>query len=270
MSDAIVFPQIDPVIFSFWIFDVRWYGLMYLVGLAFAYWFGTREARAGRSPFTEQQVGDLLFYGFMGAVIGGRIGYVFFYQFERFLADPIYLFMMNQGGMSFHGGLLGVLAVLFIYSRITKLTFLQIGDCVAPLVPIGLAAGRFGNFLNGELWGRTTDVPWGIIFPNAGPLPRHPSQLYEFFLEGLVLFGILYWFSRKPRAVGAASGIFLLGYGSFRFIIEFFRQPDDHLGLLSFGMSMGQWLSLPMALGGLGLLIWATKNQPKAINGKLA
>ena len=268
MVDPIIFPEIDPIIVSLGPLAIRWYGLMYLVGLGFAYFLAMREVRANRAPFTEQQASDLLFYGFMGAVLGGRVGYVFFYQFERFLADPIYLFKITEGGMSFHGGLLGVLLVLFLYGKRLKLSFLQVGDFVAPLVPIGLGAGRLGNFLNGELWGRQTDVPWGIVFPSGGPVPRHPSQLYEFFLEGLVLFGLLYWFSRKPRQVGAASGLFLLGYGSFRFIVEYFRQPDDHLGLLTLGMSMGQWLSLPMALGGLVLMAWAIKTQPKGINGK--
>jgi len=269
LVDPIIFPQIDPVIFSIGPLAVRWYGLMYLIGLGFAYFLGMKAVKSGRSPFTEQQLSDLLFYGFMGAVLGGRLGYVFFYQFERFIEDPLYLFMIHQGGMSFHGGLLGVIAVLFIFSRITKVSFLQIGDFVAPLVPIGLGAGRLGNFLNAELWGRTTDAPWGIVFPNAGPLPRHPSQLYEFFLEGFVLFFVVYWYSKKPRAVGSASGLFLMGYGSFRFIVEYFRQPDDHLGLLTLGMSMGQWLSLPMALAGLGLMVWSIKTNPKAENGKL-
>ncbi len=250
MSDPIVFPQIDPVIFELGPLAVRWYGLMYLIGLGFAYFLAMREIKRGRSPFNEQQVGDLLFYGFMGAVLGGRIGYVFFYQFERFLNDPLYLFMITEGGMSFHGGLLGVIAVLVLFARKTKTTLFQIGDFVAPLAPLGLAAGRFGNFLNGELWGRTTDVPWGIVFPGAGTDPRHPSQLYQFFMEGLLLFIIVYWYSRKPRAVGSVGGLFLLGYGVFRFIAEYFRQPDDHLGLLTLGMSMGQWLSLPMVAAG--------------------
>lgn len=269
MVDPIIFPEIDPIIVSIGPLAVRWYGLMYLIGLGFAYFLAIREVNAGRSPFNKEQVSDLLFYSFMGVVIGGRMGYVFFYQFERFLEDPTYLFMITQGGMSFHGGLIGVLVVLFIYSRMMKMSFLQIGDFVAPLVPIGLGAGRLGNFINGELWGRTTDVPWGIVFPNAGPLPRHPSQLYEFFLEGLVLFAAIYIFSRKPRPVGAAGGLFLLGYGSFRFIVEYYRQPDDHLGLLTLGMSMGQWLSLPMAIAGALVMVWAFKTQPKGINGKL-
>ena len=265
MTDPIVFPHIDPVIFAIGPIAIRWYGLMYLVGLGAAFLLAKRAIRLGRSPFTLEQVSDLLFYGFIfGAVLGGRVGYVIFYQFERFLSDPLYLFQIQQGGMSFHGGLLGVLLVLFWFSKKTGLTFLQVGDFVAPLVPIGLGAGRMGNFINGELWGRTTDVPWGIVFPNAGSLPRYPSQLYEFFLEGVVLFLILFWFTRKPRAVGAVSGLFLIGYGSFRFIVENFRQPDDHLGLLTMNMSMGQWLSLPMVLLGAAIMVYAYKhNQPE-------
>lgn len=263
LSDPIIFPQIDPVIVSLGPVDIRWYGLMYLVALGFAYWLAMREVKAGRSPYSDQQVSDLLFYGFMGAVLGGRIGYVFFYQFERFIQDPLYLFQITQGGMSFHGGLLGVLAVLFLFGRKTKTSFLQVGDFVAPLVPVGLGVGRLGNFMNGELWGRTTDVSWGMVFPGAGPDPRHPSQLYQFALEGMLLFAIVYLFSRKPRPVGAVSGVFMLGYGCFRFIAEYFRQPDDHLGLLTLGMSMGQWLSLPMVLIGLGILAFAYKKQEK-------
>ncbi|NVK25883.1 MAG: prolipoprotein diacylglyceryl transferase [Gammaproteobacteria bacterium] len=259
MSDPIIFPAIDPVIVSLGPLAIRWYGLMYLIGLGFAYFLAMREVKSGRSPFTENQVSDLLFYGFMGAVLGGRLGYVLFYQFERFLSDPLYLFQMNQGGMSFHGGLLGVIFVLFLFSRKTKTSLFHVGDFVAPLVPIGLGAGRLGNFLNGELWGRTTDVPWGIVFPSGGPLPRHPSQLYEFFLEGIVLFVIVFWYTRSKRAVGSAGGLFLAGYGTFRFIVEYFRQPDDHLGLLTLGMSMGQWLSLPMIIAGIGVMVLAFK-----------
>ena len=258
-----VLPYIDPIAISVGPLDIRWYGLMYLIGLGFAYFLAMREVKANRSPFTKEQVSDLIFYGFMGAVLGGRIGYVFFYQFELFLQDPLYLFQIQQGGMSFHGGLLGVIFVLIMFARKTKLTLFQIGDFVAPLVPIGLGAGRFGNFLNGELWGRTTDVPWGIVFPGAGPLPRHPSQLYEFVLEGIVLFIIVFWYTRSKRAVGSAGGLFLLGYGCFRFIVEYFRQPDDHLGLLTLGMSMGQWLSLPMVFAGAIVMAIAFKLDSK-------
>lgn len=263
LSDPIMFPQIDPVIFSVGPIAVRWYGLMYLIALGFAYFLAMREVKSGRSPYSEQQVSDLLFYGFMGAVLGGRIGYVFFYQFERFLADPLYLFQITQGGMSFHGGLLGVIAVLFIFAKLTKTSLFQVGDFVAPLVPIGLGIGRLGNFINGELWGRTTDVPWGMVFPGAGPDPRHPSQLYQFFMEGLLLFVIVYLYSRKPRAVGSVGGLFLAGYGVFRFIAEYFRQPDDHLGLLTLGMSMGQWLSLPMVIVGAAIMTVAFKQDKK-------
>lgn len=268
ISEPIIFPQIDPIIFSLGPLAVRWYGLMYLIGLGAAYWLAMREVKAGRSPFKEQQVSDLLFYGFLGAVLGGRIGYVLFYQFERFIDNPLYLFMMHQGGMSFHGGLLGVIVVLVIFAKRTNIRLFQIGDFVAPLAPIGLGMGRLGNFINGELWGRTTDVPWGIVFPTGGPLPRHPSQLYEFFLEGVVLFAIVYWYTRKPRAVGSAGGLFLVGYGSFRFIVEYFRQPDDHLGLLTFGMSMGQLLSLPMVIAGLIIIKMAFATQNKTQNKK--
>lgn len=259
LAEALQFPVIDPVIVSFGPLAVRWYGLMYLIGLAAAYYLAMREVKLGRSVYTEQQVSDLLFYGFIGAILGGRIGYVLFYQFEHFLADPLYLFMMHQGGMSFHGGLLGAVVVIALFAKKTKTSLWQLGDFVAPLVPIGLGAGRIGNFINGELWGRTTDVSWGMVFPGAGPLPRHPSQLYEFALEGVVLFILLFLYTRKPRPVGSAGGLFLLGYGCFRFIIEYFREPDDHLGLLSLGFSMGQWLCMPMILAGLAIVVWSYK-----------
>lgn len=266
LSEPIIFPKIDPVIVSIGPLDIRWYGLMYLIALGAAYFLAMREVKRGRSPFTEQQVSDLLFYGFMGAVLGGRVGYVFFYQFERFLADPLYLFMIQEGGMSFHGGLLGVISVLVLFSRKLKISLFAVGDFVAPLVPFGLGVGRLGNFMNGELWGRTTDVPWGMVFPGAGPDPRHPSQLYQFMMEGMLLFIIVYWYSRKPRAVGSVGGLFLLGYGVFRFIAEYFRQPDDHLGLLTLGMSMGQWLSLPMVIAGAVIMFLAFKLDQKQQN----
>lgn len=266
MSDPLIFPQIDPNIISFGHIAgveiaIRWYGTMYLVGLICAFALANREVRLGRSPYSEKQVGDLLFNCFLGAVLGGRIGYVLFYQTERFFSDPLYILQIMDGGMSFHGGLLGVLTVFLFFAKSTKTTFFQVGDFIAPLVPLGLGFGRIGNFINGELWGRTTDVPWGMIFPGAGALPRHPSQLYQFFLEGLVLFTIVYWFSRKPRPIGAVSGVFLIGYGCFRFIVEFFRQPDEHLGLLTLGMSMGQWLSLPMIAIGIAIVVFAFKSK---------
>lgn len=261
LTSHITFPQIDPIIFSIGPISLRWYGLMYLIGFAAAFWLA--GVRLSRTNWSKEQLSDLLFWGFLGVILGGRIGYVLFYQFELFLSDPLYLFKIWTGGMSFHGGLLGVLTALWWFSKKAKCTFLEVGDFIAPLVPIGLGAGRIGNFLNGELWGRTTDVSWGIIFPGAGPMPRHPSQLYEFALEGVALFAILWLFSRKPRPVGAVSGLFLLAYGSFRFLVEFFRQPDQHIGLyggfLSQGISQGQILSLPMIIGGLILLVWAIR-----------
>ena len=256
MSDShFIFPTIDPVIFSIGPLSLRWYGMMYLVGFVAAFWLAGR--RLHRTTWSKEELSDMLFYGFVGVIAGGRLGYVFFYQFDMFLSDPLYLVKIWTGGMSFHGGLLGVIAALYWFARKQKTTLLHVGDFVAPIVPIGLGAGRIGNFINGELWGRTTDVPWGVVFPGAGPLPRHPSQLYEFFLEGLVLFAILWWFSKKERPVGSISGIFLAGYGSFRFIVEYFREPDAHLGLHAGIISQGQILSLPMMVIGTILLIRA-------------
>jgi phosphatidylglycerol---prolipoprotein diacylglyceryl transferase len=259
---ALEFPQIDPIIFSVGPLSVRWYGLMYLIGFAFAMWFANRQAAKANSSWTKDEVSDLLFYGMLGVILGGRIGYVLFYQFSYFLENPLYLFRIDQGGMSFHGGTLGVITAIGIFAWTRKKQLLAVGDFVAPLVPVGLLAGRIGNFINGELWGRTTDVPWAMVFPTGGPLARHPSQLYEAFFEGLVLFIILYVFIKKPRPTGSVAGVFLLGYGFFRFCIEYFREPDAHLGLYGGFISMGQILSLPMIIGGLGLLIWAYK-QPQ-------
>jgi len=251
-------PEIDPAIFNWGIVSPKWYGMMYLIGFAAAWWLANR--RLSRTGWSKDQLSDLLFWGFLGVILGGRIGYVLFYQFGQFLDDPIYLFRINEGGMSFHGGLLGVITAMWLSARRFKVSILVVGDFVAPLVPIGLGAGRIGNFINSELWGRTTDIPWAIIFPNAGPQPRHPSQLYEFALEGVALFIILWLYSKKPRPIGAVSGLFLAGYGSFRFFIEFFRQPDAHLMDLYLDMfSRGQILSLPMILAGIALMVWAYK-----------
>ncbi|XOV81036.1 MAG: prolipoprotein diacylglyceryl transferase [Aestuariibacter sp.] len=264
MADSfITFPDIDPIIFSIGPVSLRWYGLMYLIGFVAAFWLANK--RLDRTDWTKDQLSDLLFFGFLGVILGGRIGYVLFYQFDLFLSDPLYLLKIWTGGMSFHGGLLGVIVAMFWFARKQKTTLMQVGDFVAPLVPIGLGAGRIGNFINAELWGRTTDVPWAIIFPNAGPAPRHPSQLYEFFLEGLVLFIILWWYSRIPRPVGAVSGLFLAGYGAFRFIVEYFRQPDAHLDNIYGGMmSQGQMLSLPMFLIGVVMIYRSYKKQNNA------
>lgn len=254
-NNYFTFPEIDPVAFNIFGLSVHWYGLMYLFGFIAAYWLAKR--RLYRTGWTEEQLSDLLFYGFLGVFIGGRLGYVFFYQFERFIAEPLYLLKVWTGGMSFHGGLVGVIVALVFFAKRRKATLLQVGDFVAPIVPIGLGLGRIGNFINGELWGRTTDVPWAFVFPHAGPEPRHPSQLYEFFLEGVVLFGILWLVSIKPRPTGLVSGLFLSCYGFFRFIVEFYRQPDEHIDLYGGIISQGQLLSMPMILAGIAIIIYA-------------
>ncbi|MBP3141005.1 prolipoprotein diacylglyceryl transferase [Aliivibrio fischeri] len=253
------FPHIDPVLIEIGPLAVRWYGLMYLFGFMFALWLANKRADKPNNGWTRDQVSDLLFAGFLGVVIGGRVGYVLFYNFGYFLDNPLYLFEVWTGGMSFHGGLLGVISAMLWYGYKNNRSFFTIADFVAPLVPFGLGAGRLGNFMNGELWGRVTDVPWAMVFPTGGPFPRHPSQLYEFALEGVVLFLILNWFIRKPRPLGTVSGLFLFGYGTFRFLVEYVRQPDAQLGLFGDWISMGQILSLPMVIGGLLMMLWAFK-----------
>uniref|UniRef100_A0A486XVT8 Phosphatidylglycerol--prolipoprotein diacylglyceryl transferase n=1 Tax=Rheinheimera sp. BAL341 TaxID=1708203 RepID=A0A486XVT8_9GAMM len=261
----ITFPEIDPVIFSLGPVSLRWYGLMYLIAFGLAWWLANRAANKAGSQWTEQQVSDLLFLGFVGVILGGRVGYVLFYQFDLFLSDPLYLFKIWTGGMSFHGGLLGVLLSMAWFAKRNKKAYLELGDFVAPLVPLGLAAGRLGNFINAELWGRPTDVPWAVLFPGAGPLPRHPSQLYEFALEGVLLFILIMLYRRFNPPAGSLGGLFLAGYGSARFFVEFYREPDAHLGVLSAGMSMGQWLSIPMIITGLALIIYANRIKVKPV-----
>ncbi|HCM47148.1 MAG TPA: prolipoprotein diacylglyceryl transferase [Colwellia sp.] len=259
------FPVIDPIIFSIGPVSLRWYGTMYLIGFLAAMFMANKAADRSNGAWTRDQVSDLLFYGFLGVILGGRVGYVLFYQFEYFLSDPLYLFEIWQGGMSFHGGFLGVVLAVFIFARKTNKSFLSVGDFVVPLVPIGLGMGRLGNFINSELWGRQTDVPWAMVFP-TDPLqvPRHPSQLYEFALEGAVLFAILYIISRKTRSLGLASGVFLIGYGVFRSIVEFFREPDAHLGLYFSFISKGQILSIPMILAGILIIYLGYLSQQKS------
>lgn len=281
----LIHPQFDPVAVSLGPLHVRWYGLMYLVAFLLFLFLGRYRARSQPAlGWTTKDLDDLLFYGMLGVVIGGRVGYVLFYKPAYYFSHPLEILAVWQGGMAFHGGFLGVLVALWLFGRTRGRSFLQVGDFVAPLVPTGLAAGRLGNFINGELWGRVSsaDAPWAMLFPQAreadtmvagmnpalaavmaqaGGLPRHPSQLYQFALEGLSLFVILWLFTRKPRPVGAASGLFLTGYGVFRFIAEFGREPDAFLGLLRFNLSMGQWLSLPMILVGVALLGWAYRRQ---------
>ncbi len=252
------YPLIDPVALQIGPLAIHWYGLMYLFGFAGAWTLARLRARRPDWPITALQVDDLLFYAALGVILGGRIGYVLFYQPGMLLDAPLSIFAIWDGGMSFHGGLLGVLVTMAIYVRRQGLAFFTITDFIAPLVPIGLFFGRIGNFINAELWGRPTELPWGMVFPGAGPLPRHPSMLYEAFLEGLVLFALLWVFSMKPRPRMAVSGLFLAGYGTFRFAVEFVREPDAHIGYLAGDwVTMGHLLSAPMIIAGIALLIWA-------------
>jgi phosphatidylglycerol---prolipoprotein diacylglyceryl transferase len=252
------YPQIDPVALHLGPLQIHWYGIMYL--FAFVACWGIVALRVRNSPrgFTVDQVSDILFYVAMGVIIGGRVGYMFFYAFDEFVANPLQIFEVWKGGMSFHGGLIGVIISLWIYARSNEKNLIDITDLVAPAVPLGLAAGRIGNFINGELWGKVTNVPWAMVFPNGGPYPRHPSQLYEFLLEGLLSFAILWIFSMKQRPRWAVSGLFLILYGSFRFFIEFFREPDPQIGYLAFGwLTEGQLLSFPMIVIGLAMFTYA-------------
>lgn len=260
----LVHPQFDPVALSIGPIRFHWYGLMYLLGFVLFLLLGRRRVSQGLAPITAPQVEQFLFYGALGVVIGGRLGYVLFYKPAFYLAHPMDALHLGQGGMSFHGGFLGVVIAGWLFARRHGVSYLRLFDFVVPLVPLGLAAGRIGNFINGELWGRMTspDAPWAMVFPHAGDgLPRHPSQLYEFALEGLVLFAVMWLFTRKPRPVGQATALFMMGYGLARFTVEFTREPDNFLGLLSMGLSMGQWLSLPMILIG-ALLWWRFSHQP--------
>ncbi|KAA3628287.1 MAG: prolipoprotein diacylglyceryl transferase [Proteobacteria bacterium] len=258
----LTFPQIDPVAFSIGPLRVHWYGLMYLVAFGLAWWLGRWRAKQAGSGWNNDQVSDLVFYGALGAVLGGRIGYTLFYGWKWLADDPLYLFRVWEGGMSFHGGFLGVVLAMWIYARRTQRTFWFVTDFIAPLVPLGLGAGRIGNFINGELRGRVTDAPWAIVFPGGGDYARHPSQLYQATLEGLLLFLVLWWYSRRPRPAGAVSALFLVGYGAFRFVVEFAREPDAHLGFIVLDwLTMGQVLSLPMLVFGVGLFAFAYRKQ---------
>ena len=267
----LMYSQIDPVALQIGPLAIHWYGLTYLAAFGLFMLLGTLRLRhepfasmAGARAWTRKDVEDILFLGVMGVVVGGRLGYCLFYKPGYYAAHPLEVFYIWQGGMSFHGGLLGVIASMVWFARSRQRPWLQVADFVAPCVPTGLAAGRIGNFINGELWGRfaNPDLPWGMVFPHSGSmLPRHPSQLYQFLLEGLLLFVLLWLYARKEHKQGQVSAMFLIGYGSLRFVAEYFREPDAFLGLLSLGMSMGQWLCLPMVAGGV-LLWWWAGRQP--------
>ncbi|XPV75839.1 MAG: prolipoprotein diacylglyceryl transferase [Desulfovibrio sp.] len=252
----IAFPHIDPVAISLGPLAVRWYGLMYVFGFAAAWWLGRMQTKRPNSPVTTEQFEDLLTWIIAGVILGGRVGYVLFYQLDYFLEKPLKIFAVWEGGMSFHGGLLGVTTVVILFALRHKIPLLSMGDFIAPLAPPGLFFGRMGNFMNQELWGRVTDAPWGVVFPAALPVgvPRHPSQLYEGVLEGLVLFVVLWTVALKTEKKGLVLGLFFTGYGLARFTVEFFRQPDAQLGFLAFNwLTMGQILSFPMIL--LGVLL---------------
>ena len=269
-----LYPLIDPVLIAIGPVKIHWYGLMYLIAFGLAFLLGSIRVNKANSGWKPEEVSDVIFFGALGVVLGGRLGSVFFYHFSDFLQDPLMLFRIWEGGMSFHGGLLGVLVAMWLYGRKTQRGFFVVTDFIAPMVPTGLGAGRIGNFINGELWGKETSLPWGMQVPcNRFPEycgaedlfspPRHPSQLYEFALEGIVLFLLLWWFSSSPRPVRAVSGMFLFCYGIFRFGIEFVRLPDAHIGYLALDwITMGQILSTPMILFGLLLLILAYRAKP--------
>lgn len=280
----IIHPQFDPVLISIGPLAIRWYALSYIVGFVLFIWLGRRRIAQGNTLFTKETLDDFLTWGILGVILGGRLGYILFYKLSDYLADPISMLKVWEGGMSFHGGFLGVVVAMWLFSRKHNISVWKTMDFVAPLVPLGLASGRIGNFINGELWGRVTDPNafWAMGFPQAryedleaaahnpqwaewlnqfGMLPRHPSQLYQFALEGICLFILVWVFSKKPRPAGQVASLFLGGYGFFRFIAEFARQPDDYLGLLTLGLSMGQWLSVPMiVLGAVGFVYFGKKN----------
>ena len=265
---VLTYPEIDPVAIAIGPVAIRWYGLSYVAAIGIGWWLGRR--RAARDPWrgwTPQHVDDLVFHFALGAVLGGRIGYVLFYDLPRFVSDPLVIVRIWEGGMSFHGGLLGVIAAAAWFARRHGLGFSATSDYLAPLVPPGLGAGRIANFVNGELWGKPADVPWAMVFPGAGPAARHPSQLYEAALEGLVLFAVLWWFSRRPRPRMAVSGLFLVGYGAARCLVEFAREPDAHIGYLAFDwLTTGQLLSVPMVLAGAAMLWWARRSSDETVS----
>jgi phosphatidylglycerol:prolipoprotein diacylglycerol transferase len=255
---AIPFPPIDPVIVQIGPFALRWYALAYVGGLLLGWFLTKRLVTRPGWRITPEDVDDLLFYTTLGVILGGRLGYVLFYNLPVYLEHPAQILMVWEGGMSFHGGLIGVLVAMALFARSRKVPFLDVADAIAAVTPLGLLFGRIANFINGELYGRVTDLPFGVIFPHGGPEPRHASQLYEAFLEGLVLLVVVQWLARRPRRPeerGLIGGTFLLGYGLARFVVEFAREPDAQLGYLLGGLTMGQLLSVPVALVGLWLVL---------------
>ena len=268
-TTMLIHPEINPIALQLGPLAIHWYGLTYLAAFGLFFLLATLRLRhqpyasiTGPGAWSRRDIEDILFLGVMGVIVGGRLGYCLFYKPAYYAAHPLEIFYVWQGGMSFHGGLLGVLVSQLWFARSRQRPWLQVMDFVAPCVPTGLAAGRVGNFINGELWGRFSapDLPWGMVFRHSGSaLPRHPSQVYQFLMEGLLLFVLLWLYARKPRKMGQVSGAFLVGYGVFRFIAEFFREPDDFLGILALGMSMGQWLCIPMIGAGVWLWVWASK-----------
>lgn len=269
----LIYPRIDPVALHLGPLAIHWYGLTYLAAFGLFLWLGRLRLRqppfsrasATAGPWARRDVEDLLFLGVAGVVLGGRLGYCLFYRPGYYLAQPLEIFALWQGGMAFHGGLLGAAAAVLWFAHSRRRPLLQVADFVAPCVPPGLAAGRLGNFINGELWGRfaSPDLPWAMVFAHSGSLqPRHPSQIYQFLLEGLLLFATLWYYARRERRPGQVTAAFLFGYGILRFAAEYFRAPDSFLGILSLGMSMGQWLCLPMIAGGALLWLWAQRQAP--------
>ena len=260
----LMYPHIDPIAIKIGPLAVHWYGLTYLVAFGLFMLLGIWRLKdqpfasiTKPSAWVKKDVEDILFYGVLGVIVGGRLGYCLFYKPGYYLSHPLEIFAVWQGGMSFHGGLVGVIVSMILFAKLKKRPWLQVADFVAPCIPLGLASGRIGNFINGELWGRfaSADLPWAMVFPQSGSMqPRHPSQIYQFLIEGLLLFAVLWLYSRKPRGEGQVAGVFMMGYGVLRFVAEYFREPDDFLGLLSLGMSMGQWLCVPMVV--LGAFLW--------------
>jgi phosphatidylglycerol---prolipoprotein diacylglyceryl transferase len=266
-SMTLQYPNIDPIALQIGPVAIHWYGITYLVAFSLFLWLAIRRTQlvqfASRG-WTRRDVEDLLFYGVLGVVIGGRLGYVLFYKPGYYASHPLEVFAVWKGGMSFHGGLLGVIVSMALFARSRGRHFFDVADLVAPCVPTGLGCGRIGNFINGELPGRVADasLPWGMIYPNAGAQPRHPSSLYQFALEGIVLFVVLWIYAKKPRGLGQVSGAFLIGYGVVRFISEFFREPDEFLGYLALHLSMGQWLCVPMIVAGAIIWRWGRGRKP--------